>query len=188
MFRLSIAIALLVVAGVKTAGAGLIFDGHEYEVVLRQSGATWNGARGDAQGLGAGWDLAAITSAAEHDFVTSLLGTAYGERAHFWLAGTDLGTEGSWRWETGEPFGYTNWWPGEPNNAGDEHHLAYDLRLADGTLRWAWNDLSSEAAHWVQGFVAERVAPLDADVPEPASMFLLGLGALVIARRRVTLA
>ena len=30
---------------------------------------------------------------------------------------TDEGDEGNWRWVTGEPAGYTNWNPGEPNNS-----------------------------------------------------------------------
>lgn len=35
-----------------------------------------------------------------------------------WLGGNDLVTEGTWVWDTMEPFSFTNWRDGEPNNGG----------------------------------------------------------------------
>ncbi len=36
---------------------------------------------------------------------------------NIWLGGTDAGSQGNWHWVTGEPWSYTNWAPGQPDNA-----------------------------------------------------------------------
>lgn len=60
----------------------------------------------------------------------------------FWLGGTDVQIEGEWVW-TGnvQAMGsYTNWAPGEPNNAnGNEHCLEMDMGG-----QYHWNDNNCE--------------------------------------------
>ena len=82
---------------------------------------------------------------------------------------------GGWTWVTGEPFTYTNWSPGQPDNEfGLEHYLhfyAFDPLMAP-----EWNDL--EAARYpIKGYIVEYV-------PEPTTVWLLGLGGLALLRKR----
>lgn len=149
------------------------FNGHEYRVI-NLPGLTWNAARAAAQALdggGAGWDLAAITSAGEQNVIQTLLPSLDGLTGihDYWIAGeqpVESGEPGgNWRWVTdGVVFynngaiGYANWGtapPGpvnEPNNLGNENHVTLDNRYL-----WGWNDLGGDQG--TRGYVAERVIP-----------------------------
>lgn len=109
-------------------------NGHAYEVVpyrqtwtqCRDHAATqsWNGVVGH---------LATVASAQENAFIWGNLNARL-----CWLGG--YRQSGTWRWVTGEPFSYTRWYPGEPNNyGGNEYYLQYSPD--DGTGKW--NDNSS---------------------------------------------
>ena len=69
---------------------------------------TWAVGRADCQAWGG--DLAGLTSDAERAFV----GTAITDDT--WTSATDIANEGTWLWATGEPWAYTNWSPGQPDN------------------------------------------------------------------------
>jgi len=171
--------------GPVTANAATVTwggNGHEYQLVIAE-GITWTAAEAAVDALGAGWYLATITDAAEQTFANSLLPTGLVDRSHFWLGGSDAATEGTWTWVTPEPFTYTNWWGGEPNDQGNEDYLTLDYRVAGGDTRW--NDLANGNYTYVRGYVIERLAP----VPLPAAAWLLlsGLAGFgFVGRRRKT--
>jgi hypothetical protein len=160
---LGLAAFVLLAAAVPQADAKPVKwsgNGHRYEARLVSDGLTWPQARRRARALGCGWYLATITSAAENRFVFSLVKN----RLRFfagpegivgpWLGGFQRVGSGEpadgWRWVTGEPFRYTNWNEGEPNNAtGDEGFLNF----------WnngRWNDVNQfGTAALPRGFIAE---------------------------------
>ncbi|MCK9441150.1 MAG: hypothetical protein M0Q13_06995 [Methanothrix sp.] len=145
----------------KSAGG----NGHYYEAVLVPGGITWNDANTRANA--AGGHLATITSAAENQFVYNLvaeyddywLGDNHGNGAGPWLGGYQpagsLEPAGGWAWVTGEPFSYTNWHTGEPNNGGgfgwfEENLLFYGYQ----TLKSPdWNDASRDLI--TKSYIAE---------------------------------
>jgi hypothetical protein len=81
--------------------------------------------------------MATITSAAENDFVVNALIANEFAFSNPWIGLTDEETEGVWKWVTGEPFVYSNWHAGEPNNLGGEDYVNYYNN--GGVIKW--NDL-----------------------------------------------
>ena len=94
---------------------------HTY--VLSPFGANWQSGQQFARSLG-GY-LVSINSGAEQAFINDRYNTVSGG---FWIGLNDVAVEGIYEWDSGEPLTYTNWCPGEPNNAlnnEDYVHAAY---------------------------------------------------------------
>ena len=103
------------------------------EYVLVQERLNWEDANAAARGYVADGcttaHLAVITSQVEQDAVDVLMDGAVGNA---WLGGFQQGRslDRAWLWVTFEPFLYTNWGEGEPNDTpfdtfipGSEQHL-----------------------------------------------------------------
>jgi len=104
------------------------YNGHSY---YRSTGnAFWTAARQACANMG-GY-LVTITSAAENNFIFNLWPSG-------WIGLTDEVVEGQWRWVNGEPYSYSSWNPGEPNNAGNEDYVQF---VGSGK----WNDLPNNQA------------------------------------------
>jgi hypothetical protein len=102
-------------------------------------GITWSDAEKEAEKLGG--TLATITSQGENEFVfnniTSEMWEIGGDGVRWlgpWLGG--LRTNGAWTWVTGEPFGYANWGPGQPDGGDRENRLNFHY---SGSV-YGWND------------------------------------------------
>ncbi|MFO0972020.1 MAG: LamG-like jellyroll fold domain-containing protein [Phycisphaerae bacterium] len=95
---------------------------------------TWTNAEAVAVSLGG--HLATVRSAAENQWLLNfVLANSSADRA--WIGFNDVATEGYFVWTSGEPAIYTNWYPGEPNNSGNEDWVEMLCRVATpGT----WND------------------------------------------------
>jgi hypothetical protein len=160
-------------------------NGHFYEAMSAPRGITWSNAQIAAEASG-GY-LATINSAVENAFVFSLIDAPlfWNTYSGPWLGGLQPAgspePNGNWQWVTGEPFGYTNWSPGQPNNAGeinDEDSLHF-WSISSGRSP-QWNDIAGGSVSYRPvGYVTEFV-------PEPSTLVLLGIGtySLIGFRRR----
>ncbi|MEM6725050.1 MAG: HYR domain-containing protein, partial [Bacteroidota bacterium] len=104
------------------------FGGNSY--YLSQS--MENFATANALATNLGGHLVTITSQAENDFVAGL------SPDRIMIGLNDIAVENDFVWTNGEPLGYTNWYPGEPNDFGGGEDAVEINLFTPG----AWNDMS----------------------------------------------
>ncbi len=133
-------------------------NGHYYEAMATDN-IGWTASRDAAAArsyAGCAGHLATITKPEEMAFIVTNFPQAMSRS--YYLGGYQLPAskepDGGWTWITGEPWEYTGWAPGEPNNNGPAPE-AY-LQLCPG----GWNDTWERA--WYYGYVVEYEC-LDAD-------------------------
>lgn len=140
-------------------------DGRDFYI----SANSYNIPDAEALASSVGGSLATISSQAEQDWL--LDPSRAGSSDLFWIGYTRTSSGGPFAWEDGSTSTYTNWNGGEPNNLGDERNTVMNWG-SDG--RWNdWNESNSA-----------RVLVTTQAVPEPATMAVLGAGALGLLRRR----
>jgi cysteine-rich repeat protein len=112
---------------------------HCYE--LQEGPQSWIAAQGVCE-LRNG-HLVTITSASELALLSSF------SEGDTWIGGHDEDKDGTYEWVTGEPFDFTNWSLGEPNDIDESCIVMYpDL---------TWNDaLCNQSV----GFICERPPPV----------------------------
>lgn len=150
-------------------------NGHFYEVVT-SADISWSAANTAANGMfhdGVQGHLATLTSAAENAFVEGLRQPILGDfddgKSEAWTGGFQSGSTepgAGWNWVNEEGAistsnvpapGYSNWFSGEPNDAGGEDHLTLG-RYLNGE----WND-SDEANNAIGGYIVEYDGVADAN-------------------------
>lgn len=97
---------------------------------------TWAQAQADA--VKRGGNLAVVTTAEQQGTIELLFSKKSGS---YWLGGTDAVVEGQWKWVTDEPFSFSKWSLGEPNNANNEDGITL---VANNGCKWndaplTWN-------------------------------------------------
>ncbi len=115
-----------------------------------------------------GGHLATIGSQEENDVVAGVVSQGC-SKGRGLIGLTDFGHEGVWKWDTGEPFAYANWAPGEPNaqTPKDDFVEMYD---------WGgWNDMDGYTQCYVcERYVGEGLAcrhePIDCDDGVPCTL------------------
>ncbi len=118
------------------------YNGHEYKYFSMS--ITWPQAKLSAESMG-GY-LVCINDADEQQFLYD----HFNNEDDYWAGGSDSNVEGHWEWLDGSPFSFSNWYPGEPNNSGDE-----DVLHVWSSVGSQWNDLAIHRS--LNGFVVERV-------------------------------
>ena len=154
-------------------------NGHYFQFVQQQLSwtdanaaanlATYNGVQGH---------LATDTSAAETAFFVAHYCDGNGDLIPGWLGGYQDTTAadfhepaGGWRWVTGEPFTYTNWYPGMPDNSGGAQNYIRSQTF------FRWDDFQNISSNFAPGYYVEFV-------PEPSALLPIVLGTMVLRRIR----
>ena len=101
------------------------FNGHHYYCSTGTD--TW--ANAQANCVANGGYLAVLNDAAENSYLANIL-----TLQSAWIGANDLVTEGTFQWVNGDPFTYTNWYPGQPNNYNYNQHCVEMLNNGQ------WND------------------------------------------------
>jgi glucose/arabinose dehydrogenase len=104
------------------------YNGGTYR--LTAPNLTWEEAQTAARQ--AGGNLVTVNDAAENNWLVQTFGGTEG----LWIGITDRTTEGQFAWASGAGVSYTNWAPGEPNNAGGNQDYGWMNYSAPGL----WDD------------------------------------------------
>ena len=114
-----------------------VFGGHRYRVIEKNLGS-WDNMRDYCEMLGG--HLATVNTPNEDEFIFSLVRDCGYDRAHIGLYLEDFS---EWKWVTGEPFVYSNWAIGEPNNLEKKYrskHEVYTMYYGDYFPEGGWNN------------------------------------------------
>ena len=134
-------------------------NGHWYNV--SQQSLRWSEAEPAARA--AGGHLASITSPAENGFIAQLWPRVESMVYGAWAGGirTTTGCEPDcgWSWSSGDAWGYTNWWTGEPNDVSGQESC---LEIFVYQSLNAWND-APESADYRRRSVIEWEADCNSD-------------------------
>jgi hypothetical protein len=117
----------------------LAFNGHRYKFFREVM--SWDEAKLKAESMGG--HLATITSKEENDWIAQTFVKQVAAERSLWLGGfSAVGKDKQkWTWITGEPFGFTMWKPGFPENAGIAA-LMYGPDDSGKPTFSGWNDIN----------------------------------------------
>jgi hypothetical protein len=134
-----------------------------------------------------GGHLVTINDAAENTFVFNTFANFGGVERLLWIGLNDAAVEGTFVWASGQPVGFVNWFPGEPNGGptdGSDYVHMWPPTAFGAIAAGFWND----SANFTSFSNGQIDVPLHGvveveSVPEPGS-FLLVLTGLALARLR----
>jgi len=172
-------------------------NGHYYDLTTGLD----NWLQAEAEAVSLGGHLVSITSQAEQNFVVGAFLSGANDRSLYWIGLTDQALEGTFVWTNGDPFSYSFWEAGEPNDCpqcnfippGEDYvgiNWHYGLSFP-GAAKGSWNDTTVTSSEFgpqpfgiTQGIIEFNTDPTA--VPEPGSLMLLGGGLALLWRRNRT--
>lgn len=116
--------------------------------VLRTDALDWAGAVNACSAIAPGFHLAVVTSEEEMTWIDTFIAPTIAVNERVWLGASDRTAEGTWVWENGEPWAFTAWLDGQPNDNGDEDCL--EIHVLDVDM---WNDRDCAVSH---AYLCER--------------------------------
>src|SRR5262245_35395145 len=133
--RLLLVSSCAVCAAASTRAQELIWtqnpsNGHWYGTSYSEM--TWFDA--EAASVAQGGHLASFDGSPELDWVASAF-AAYASSS-YWIGSSDVASEGTFTWTSGEPVTFTNWAPGQP----DDHFGIEDAAEMRPLDAWRWHD------------------------------------------------
>ncbi len=135
------------------------YNGNEY--VLTDGPKTWEIAQAEARNIGG--NLVTINDAAEEAWLKETFGTDEG----FWIGLSDRVNEGQFTWANGDAVTYTNWFPGEPNDAGG----AQDYARMNFLGSKQWDDAGSGS--FFTGIIEIEPVPVSGEKTYNGSTYVL---------------
>ncbi|MFO0827032.1 MAG: lectin-like protein [Phycisphaerales bacterium] len=146
----SITLSVTLVDASLSAASGIIINpanGHRYQLVSPGGWTEYVSFAALQSTDGMFGCPATINDGAENQWVRNYLasnvpGIAGGAPFSNWVGLNDVDTEGTFTWWCAEPVTYTNWLPGEPNNAGNSD---YTELLGD---TGQWRDRGAQAIEY----------------------------------------
>ena len=116
---------------------GAFVDGAYFNLCAADVG--WYDAQNEC--IAAGYlDLASITTATQQAGVEARASSLTPPYDHFWIGLNDQSVEGTFVWADGDPFGWDNWLPGEPNSGTLAEDCVHMWRMGSPTTAGYWND------------------------------------------------
>jgi hypothetical protein len=122
---------ILVCGGTPACSPVSTFNGHNYLFCENQE--SWDDAQAYCRSFG--MNLATINSVGEEGWLYANASAISTQK--WWIGLNDRASEGSFVWASGEPVSYTNWYAGEPNNAGGNEDCGQMNRFYPNH---GWND------------------------------------------------
>ena len=113
------------------------FRGNTYQLSTGEK--SWGEVQAEA--LSKGGNLVTINSAEEDAWLRQTFGTTEG----FWTGLNDQTREGNFEWASGQAIAYTNWAPGQPNNA---YGIQDYVQINYGSNSQSGNGQNNQSGHW----------------------------------------
>jgi len=115
-------------------------NGHYY--LLTSEEMFWKEA--EAQAVSWGGRLASILSLEEQLFINDTFLSGDDSTRHLWIGLTEERQEGVWEWTSGDPYEFSYWYPGEPNNwTMDEDYVIINW---GASKVGGWNDIDDHGS------------------------------------------
>ncbi|MDR1639066.1 MAG: S-layer homology domain-containing protein [Clostridiales bacterium] len=127
------------------AVATVPYNGHLYGVY--DTVMDWRQAKSYCESIGG--HLITITSQDEQDFFNDTLADLTSRELH-WVGATDEVEEGVWKWVSGEPFDYSNWLRGQPDDSWEDENF---INLIAKDTYW----YSQEVGKWIDVIVRGNI-------------------------------